>query len=125
MTYEAMAADVHKFIQDKELRQVALLGHSMFVPSSLGERILQFCRGGKVAMSYALALKDAAVDPLSQLLVLDIAPSIGPLSQEFQEYIDVMRRIEALPFGTIKTRSDADRKMQSVVPVSRPLIPLS
>ena len=31
MTYEAMAADVHKFIQDKGLHRVALLGHSMFV----------------------------------------------------------------------------------------------
>lgn len=35
MTYEAMAADVHKFIQDKKLTRVALLGHSMYVVFSL------------------------------------------------------------------------------------------
>jgi hypothetical protein len=31
MTYEAMAADVSKFITDKGLNDVALLGHSMCV----------------------------------------------------------------------------------------------
>ena len=31
MTYEAMALDVHRFIEDKKLRSVALLGHSMWV----------------------------------------------------------------------------------------------
>lgn len=29
MTYEAMASDVRKFIEDKQLKNVALLGHSM------------------------------------------------------------------------------------------------
>lgn len=31
MTYEAMASDVRKFIEDKQLKNVALLGHSMSV----------------------------------------------------------------------------------------------
>lgn len=31
MTYEAMASDLYKFIEDKQLRNVALLGHSMQV----------------------------------------------------------------------------------------------
>jgi pimeloyl-ACP methyl ester carboxylesterase len=31
MTYEAMAGDVKKFIADKGLKDVALLGHSMCV----------------------------------------------------------------------------------------------
>ena len=31
MTYEAMAADVGKFIMDKGLKDVSLLGHSMCV----------------------------------------------------------------------------------------------
>jgi len=31
MTYEAMAADVRRFIADKGLNDVALLGHSMCV----------------------------------------------------------------------------------------------
>ncbi|KAF8958234.1 Alpha/Beta hydrolase protein [Flammula alnicola] len=78
MTYEAMASDVHNFIQDKQLKDVALLGHSM---------------GGKVAMTYALSLKEANVPPgtLSYLIVDDIAPSIG----------------------VIKTRTDADHRLKA------------
>ena len=30
MTYESMASDVRKFVEDKELKNVALLGHSMY-----------------------------------------------------------------------------------------------
>ncbi|KIM39337.1 hypothetical protein M413DRAFT_415968 [Hebeloma cylindrosporum] len=95
MTYEAMAADVRKFIMDKGLKDVALLGHSM---------------GGKAAMAYALSLKangETSI-PLSQLIVLDIAPSIGSLSSDFIQYIHVMQKIEDLPPGVIKTRTDAD-----------------
>lgn len=33
MTYEAMASDVRKFVEDKQLNNVALLGHSMYVRS--------------------------------------------------------------------------------------------
>ncbi|KAF8960055.1 alpha beta-hydrolase, partial [Flammula alnicola] len=100
MTYEAMASDVHKFIQDKQLKDVALLGHSM---------------GGKVAMTYALSLKEANVPPgtLSHLIVDDIAPSIGNLSAEFRQYISLMQKIESLPPGVIKTRTDADHRLKA------------
>ncbi|KDR78645.1 hypothetical protein GALMADRAFT_244117 [Galerina marginata CBS 339.88] len=103
MTYEAMASDVHKFIQDKELKEVALLGHSM---------------GGKVAMAYALSLKDLNVEPgtLSQLISVDIAPSIGSLSPEFMQYISVMQKIQSLPPGVIKTRTDADHQLRPYEP---------
>jgi len=94
MTYEAMAGDIKRFIMDKGLKDVALLGHSM---------------GGKVAMAYALSLKAI---PLSHLIVVDIAPSIGSLSPEFIQYIDIMKKIEALPPGVIKTRTDADHRLQ-------------
>ncbi|KAF8903687.1 mitochondrial protein [Gymnopilus junonius] len=99
MTYEAMASDVHKFIADKKLKDVALLGHSM---------------GGKVAMAYALSLKyrDAPPETLSQLVVADIAPSIGSLSPDFIKYISAMQKIESLPTGTIKTRTDADHYLK-------------
>ena len=29
MTYESMASDVRKFVEDKQLKNIALLGHSM------------------------------------------------------------------------------------------------
>ncbi|KAF8150952.1 mitochondrial protein [Crassisporium funariophilum] len=103
MTYEAMASDVHRFIEDKQLKDVALLGHSM---------------GGKVAMAFALSLRDskARADMLSHLIVADIAPSIGSLSPEFIRYISAMQEIEALAPGVIKTRTDADRKLQPYEP---------
>ncbi|KAF5316811.1 hypothetical protein D9619_006509 [Psilocybe cf. subviscida] len=84
-TYQAMAEDVHKFIEDKGLSQVALLGHSMH-------------------------------SALSQLIVVDIAPSIGKLSAEFQQYTSAMQQIEALPFGAIKTRTDADKRLREYEP---------
>ncbi|KJA20544.1 hypothetical protein HYPSUDRAFT_43037 [Hypholoma sublateritium FD-334 SS-4] len=100
MTYEAMASDVHKFIEDKKLKGVALLGHSM---------------GGKAAMTYALSTKTLNIssDRLSQLIVVDIAPSIGKLSSEFISYVSAMQEIEALPPGVIKTRTDADNKLKA------------
>ncbi|KAF8813461.1 mitochondrial protein [Phlegmacium glaucopus] len=99
MTYEAMASDVRKFIEDKQLKNIALLGHSM---------------GGKVAMSFALALQNEkpATNILSNLIVADIAPSIGSISPEFISYISAMQQIEALAPGVIKTRADADKKLE-------------
>lgn len=65
-------------------------------------------------MSFALALQNekAATNVLSNLIVADIAPSSGSLSPEFIRYISAMQKIEALPPGTIKTRIDADKKLQ-------------
>ncbi|PPQ63218.1 hypothetical protein CVT24_005678 [Panaeolus cyanescens] len=101
MTYSAMAADVFKFIQDKGLEDVSLLGHSM---------------GGKAAMAYALHVSEAKLPPkfLSKLIVVDIAPSIGKLSPEFQQYISAMQHIEALEPGKINTRTDADKHLAAI-----------
>jgi hypothetical protein len=63
-------------------------------------------------MAYALNLKNAPQSPLSELIVVDIAPSIGKLSAEFQQYISAMQQIEALPPDSIKTRTDADKRLQ-------------
>ncbi|KAJ7688696.1 alpha/beta-hydrolase [Mycena rosella] len=79
MTYSAMAADVIHFIRKHSLSDVALIGHSM---------------GGKVAMSVAL---DSALpaSTLANLVVVDIAPARGQLSDEFKGYIEAMKKIEA------------------------------
>lgn len=65
-------------------------------------------------MSFALALQNekATSNVLSKLIVADIAPSIGSLSPEFIRYISAMQEIEALAPGVIKTRTDADKKLQ-------------
>lgn len=46
---------------------------------------------------------------LSNLIVVDIAPSIGSISDEFMGYIDAMRAIEAEGFTT---RKEADALLQ-------------
>ena len=73
-------------------------------------------------MAYALSLKSngETTIPLSQLIVLDIAPSIGSLSPEFIQYIDIMQKIEALPPGVIKTRTDADNILKTYESVRHP-----
>jgi hypothetical protein len=65
-------------------------------------------------MSLALALQNEkpASNVLSNLIVADIAPSTGNLSPDFIRYISAMQEIEALAPGVIKTRTDADEKLQ-------------
>ena len=65
-------------------------------------------------MSFALALQNdkASTNVLSNLIVADIAPSIGSLSPEFIRYISAMQKIESLAPGVIKTRTDADKELQ-------------
>lgn len=66
-------------------------------------------------MSFALALQNEnpATNILSKLIVADIAPSTGSLSADFIRYISAMQEIEALESGVIKSRTDADKKLQS------------
>ena len=70
-------------------------------------------------MSYALATNTLNIpsDRLSQLIVVDIAPSIGKLSSDFISYVSAMLEIEALPPGVIKTRTDADNILKACEPV--------
>ena len=65
-------------------------------------------------MTFALALRNekSASNVLSKLIVADIAPSIGSLSPDFIRYISAMQEMEALAPGVIKTRADADNKLQ-------------
>ncbi|KAJ7865700.1 alpha/beta-hydrolase [Mycena leptocephala] len=86
MNYSAMAADVTHFIRQRSLSDVSLIGHSM---------------GGKVAMTVAL---DSSLpeSTLSKLIVVDIAPSKGTLSNEFREYVSAMKKIEAAKVSSRK-----------------------
>ena len=55
----------------------------------------------------AVALDPALPDDLlSRLIVVDISPARGPLSKEFQGYIEAMEKIEE---SQVKTRQEADR----------------
>ena len=67
MVYRDMASDVHRFLEDHSLSDVALVGHSL---------------GGKVMMTYAL---DPAYRPsrVSHLVSVDMSPAAGAISKEF------------------------------------------
>ncbi|KAK0211033.1 alpha/beta-hydrolase [Desarmillaria ectypa] len=88
MTYSAMASDVLHFISKHHLTNISLLGHSM---------------GGKVAAAVALDA-NLGTSTLSHLISVDITPARGNLSDEFQSYVEVMKRIEAMK---VKTRKEA------------------
>ncbi|KAF9266192.1 alpha/beta-hydrolase [Marasmius fiardii PR-910] len=87
-TYEAMTADLFRFFEEHQLKDVTLIGHSM---------------GGKVAMSMTLH-PELPKGTLSGLVVEDIAPSRGPLSSDFRSYVEAMRAIEE---SHVKTRKEA------------------
>ncbi|KAL0948501.1 hypothetical protein HGRIS_011064 [Hohenbuehelia grisea] len=99
MTYSAMAADVLHFCQSHDLKKISLLGHSM---------------GGKVAMSFALS-PHLPPDVLQNLVVVDIAPGSGKMSQEFITYVETMQRIEEMG---VHTRKEAESVLEEVEPVS-------
>jgi len=66
-------------------------------------------------MAYALSTNERNVPSgtLSKLIIVDIAPSIGSLSPEFMKYTEAMQKIEDLPAGVIKTRTDADHRLKA------------
>ncbi|KAJ3571076.1 hypothetical protein NP233_g3992 [Leucocoprinus birnbaumii] len=102
MTNIAMAEDVLHYIDSRGLTNVALLGHSM---------------GGKAAMTLALLLASKGRENLlSHLLISDIAPTRTVLLPEFVRYIDAMLEVNALPLGTVRTRTDVDRLLHKHEP---------
>ncbi len=90
MTYEGMAADVLRFLDEHELEKAALIGHSM---------------GGKCAMQLALS------HPLriERLVVVDIAPRGYPF---WQGYLEAM---SSLDVAGLATREDADLALRSAI----------
>ncbi|OCH94808.1 alpha/beta-hydrolase [Obba rivulosa] len=102
MTYLSMASDVLQFCKDLSLHKISLLGHSM---------------GGKVAMTVALN-RETPEDILSHLIVADIAPSKGKLSDEFDGYIRALKKIEE---SHVRTRQDAQKILEPYEKVRDPL----
>ncbi|EAU85248.2 mitochondrial protein [Coprinopsis cinerea okayama7 len=99
MTYEAMANDVWRFINEKNLSEVSLIGHSM---------------GGKVAMSVALqAGNEQPPHTLNDLIVVDVSPVKGRISHQFRTYVDTLKEIQDLG---LKTRKEAADHLARVEP---------
>lgn len=82
--YQSMVTDLLEFLDDKQLTDPIMLGHSM---------------GGKTVMNFALQHPDR----LSKLVVVDIAPRAYNL-----EHYALVNAMAALPLGQLKSRNEAD-----------------
>ena len=84
MSYPAMAADVARFLEQHDLHDAILLGHSM---------------GGKVAMYLALTEPER----VKQLIVVDIAPVAYQ-----HDFDDILQALRNVPLKDVKSRKEAD-----------------
>ena len=85
MSYPLMAADILQLLEDRGIRQCAILGHSM---------------GGKVAMELALAQPGR----VAALCVVDIAP----IQYSHLRHDPILEALRAVPLGALSSRADAD-----------------
>lgn len=90
--YAAMADDLKEFIDEHQLKNPIVIGHSM---------------GGKTAMNFALAYPDK----LSVLIVVDIAPRAYNL-----EHYTIAEGLNAISIDTLASRNAADEQLSRFVP---------
>ncbi|KAH9810842.1 alpha/beta hydrolase [Melampsora americana] len=87
-TYLDYASDIEAFIDQNRLENVNLIGHSM---------------GGKVAMTVALNPLGSSI--IQKLIVVDISPMKGKISDEFKTYLNGMKEIN---LKQVQSRKEAD-----------------
>ena len=88
--YDALAEDVELFLEQNELENSTLIGHSM---------------GAKTAMAVALRRKT----PIANVIPVDNAPVDAALQSDFGKYMQGMRKIEE---AHVKKQSEADAILQ-------------
>lgn len=90
-SYEAMAEDLREFIDDHQLVNPILLGHSM---------------GGKTVMFFEMLFPGIA----NKIIVADIAPKV------YEPHHDlVLKALNAVDFTEINTRKDAENIMSEYI----------
>jgi len=90
--YESLADDLYEFIEDQELNNIFLIGHSM---------------GGKVAMKYAMDFPKS----VQKLIVADMAPkAYTPLHNE------IIEALENLNLSSISNRQEAENQLSKTIP---------
>jgi esterase len=94
MDYLDMADDVKQFIEQHQLENPILLGHSM---------------GGKVAMQLALSHPEL----LTRLMVVDIAPVAYPPAADGQ--MDVLAGMEAMEVEALSSRKEAEQRLVATI----------
>jgi len=93
--HEVMVADIVELIQDQNLGQVSVLGHSL---------------GGKVAMRLA----QLHPDKVRRLVVVDIAPREDP-----PRYADILTAMQRLDLHQFQRREQVNAALFSAVPEKR------
>jgi len=86
-----MVEDLLEFIEDHQLQNPIVLGHSM---------------GGKAAMNFAIRHSDK----LEKLIVVDISPRSYDL-----EHYSIVKGLKAIPISTLSSRNDADTILSAYV----------
>jgi esterase len=95
MSYPAMAEDVREYMRFRGINAACVVGHSM---------------GGKVAIELALATPQ----PVSGLLVLDIAPSAYERAHD-----RILEGMMAVEIRSVGSREEVDRRLAVFVPDAR------
>ena len=92
-TYECMAKDVKDFMEQQQIKEAIILGHSM---------------GGKTAMQLAFNYPYF----VKKLIVADIAPKAYPV-----HHGEIIKGLQSLDFSVIKIRGEADDKLAEAIPI--------
>ncbi len=91
-TYEAMAEDVHEFLEQQNISSTHLLGHSM---------------GGKTAMQFALTYPSL----VDKLIVVDIAPRAYSPQHDY-----IFDAITSLDMNIFSTRKEINEALSKKIP---------
>ena len=100
MSYEAMSEDLIHFLSTHSIKKCSLLGHSM---------------GGKLAMATTLQHPDA----VDRLVVVDVAPTRAPGTQDILQYVAAL---QSLDLQAVRQKADADQALSKDIPVSSYLL---
>ena len=89
--YDVMAEDLRKFLNDRNIDDAIIVGHSM---------------GGKTAMNFAIRYPGK----VKKLIVVDIVPKSYPVHHD-----TIIDGLKALPIRELKSRNEADEKLSHYI----------
>lgn len=95
--YLALTADLSDFIEDYEIKDPILLGHSM---------------GGKVAMRYTLEYPDK----VKRLVVVDIGIKAYPPRIQ---HIEIIKAMKSIRLDGVKSRAKIEQQLEPLIPQIR------
>ncbi|WP_149244565.1 alpha/beta fold hydrolase [Dyadobacter sp. 32] len=93
MDYPTFSADLREFLEQQNLKNPHLLGHSM---------------GGKTVMQYAADYPGT----FNKLVVVDIGPKAYPIN-----HTNILKGLNAIPIDEISSRNEADEVLAQYEPI--------